>query len=64
MSNYYDGTNACCRTCGYYWQCTRQESDKQRCGRCEKILDEHPELWEWVLGVIRKKLDAHEQTDH
>lgn len=66
MSNYYDSNgHAICNICGNYWNSTsRQHAEKERCLRCDKILDDYPEIWEWVFGVIKKKLDAHEQTDH
>jgi hypothetical protein len=63
MSNSYDGNHAICKICGYFWKCTLPDA-AQRCGRCEKVLDDYPELWSWILGVIKKKIDAHELGDH
>jgi len=64
MNNRYDGSHANCKLCGNFWKCTRQEAEKEPCSRCDKILNDYPEIWDWILGVIKKKLDAHEQTDH
>jgi len=59
--NYFDGKKIHCGVCRFTWPCPSQkeaqEGYAQQCKRCENIKDRHPELWDWVLGVVAQRVE-------
>ena len=54
---------AWCKTCNYYDAEASEPLYSNDCLRCQNVIKIHPELVEWILGVVERKVNDHERDN-